>query len=120
MELDFSGLFVTTDPLGQVAINPAKPYPFLQFGSTSGSNAGILFTASANQPAGYSGGQVGKYHSPGLLLRRLIMHSQRYLHRANPVRRKIVDSSAKINLACGDVELLMQWQTGPHDPIILL
>src|SRR6266852_3472206 len=37
--------------LGQVAINPG---PYLQFGSTSGSNIGINFTASANQPAGYS------------------------------------------------------------------
>jgi hypothetical protein len=45
--------FVTTQ-LGQVAINPASPYPLLQFGSTAGSNIGILFTAAANQPAGYS------------------------------------------------------------------
>jgi hypothetical protein len=60
MELDFNGLFVT-DPLGQVAINPANRYPFLQFGSISDSNVIILFTASANQ-AGYGGGQVGPYH----------------------------------------------------------
>jgi hypothetical protein len=39
-----------TAALGNVAINPG---PFLQFGGTS-SNVGILFTASANQPAGYS------------------------------------------------------------------
>jgi hypothetical protein len=45
--------FVTTQ-LGPVAINPASPYPFLQFGSTSTSTPGIVFTASANQPAGYS------------------------------------------------------------------
>jgi hypothetical protein len=55
-----------------------------------------------------------------LLLRRLIMYSQSYLHSADPVRRKIVDSDAKINLACGHVELLMQRQTGLHNPIILL
>jgi len=34
MELEFNGLFVTTDPLGQVAINPANPYPFLRAGNT--------------------------------------------------------------------------------------
>jgi len=44
--------FVTTS-LGQAAINSGSPYPFLQFGGTS-DNIGINFTASANQPAGYS------------------------------------------------------------------
>ena len=45
--------FVTTS-LGPVAINSASPYPFLQFGSTSAGIPGILYTASTNQPAGYS------------------------------------------------------------------
>jgi len=40
-----------TAQLGQVAINSG---PYLQFGSTSGSNIGIQFTASVTQPGGYS------------------------------------------------------------------
>jgi hypothetical protein len=40
-----------TTQLGDVAINPG---PYLQFGSTTGSNIGINFTASVNQPVGYS------------------------------------------------------------------
>jgi hypothetical protein len=42
--------YVTTQ-LGNVAINSG---PVLQFGSTTGSNIGIAFSASANQPSGYS------------------------------------------------------------------